>query len=65
MAEVTPEFADFRDQIFKYLANHPDGTRMPELEEEFGVACIQIVRVLKNLMDKNKVERQNLLYFAI
>ncbi len=65
VAEVTPEIAVLRDQVFEYLANHPDGTRLVELEEEFGLARIQMVRVVRNLTDENKVEKRSLLYFAI
>ena len=65
MAEITPETAALRNQVFEYLANHPDGTRLVELEQEFGVARIKMARLLKNLMDENKVEKQELLYFAI
>jgi len=64
-AEVTPETADIHDRVFEYLANHPDGIRLVELEQEFGVARIKVARLLKNLMDENKVEKQELLYFAI
>lgn len=63
--EVTPEMAELRDRVFAYLADHPDGTRMTELEEEFGLARIQMARVLRTLMDDNKVEKRDLLYFAI
>jgi hypothetical protein len=38
---------------------------MTELEKEFGVARIQMARVIRNLMDENKVEKRNLLYFAV
>jgi len=65
VAEVTPEIAVLRDQVFEYLANHPDGTRLVELEEEFGLARIQMARVVRNLTDENKVEKRGLLYFAI
>ena len=65
VAEVTPEIAVVRDQVFEYLANHPDGTRLVELEEEFGLARIQMARVVRNLTDENKVEKRGLLYFAI
>jgi len=64
-AEITPETADIRDQIFEYLANHPDGTKMTGLEEEFGLARIQIAKIVKSLMDENKVEKRELFYFAI
>jgi len=65
VAELTPETADIRHRIFEYLANHPDGTRLVELEQEFGLARIQIAKIVKSLMDENKVEKRELLYFAI
>jgi len=64
-AEITPETTTLRDRVFKYLANHPDGTKMTELEQEFGVARIQMARLLKDLLDENKVENRELHYFAI
>jgi len=56
---------ELRDRLFAYLANHPDGVRLVELEEEFCLARIQIARVLRELMDDIKVEKRDLLYFAI
>jgi len=64
-AEITPETAALREQVFEHLANHPDGTKLVELAEEFGVARIQIGKVIRNLMDENKVEKRGLLYFAV
>ena len=64
-AEITPETAALREQVFEYLANHPDGTKLVELAEKFGVARIQIAKVVRNLMDENKVEKRDLLYFAV
>jgi len=63
--DITPETAALREQVFEYLANHPDGTKLVELAEEFGVARIQIGKVIRNLMDENKVEKRELLYFAV
>ena len=62
---VEKAIGELRDRVFAYLANHPDGVRLIELEEEFGVARIQIARVTRALMDDNKVEKRELLYFAI
>jgi len=62
--EVTPEVAELQHRVFEYLADHPDGTRMVVLEREFGIARIQMARILRNLMDDNKVEKRDLLYFA-
>lgn len=64
-AEITPELADIRDRVFEYLANHPDGTKMTELEQAFGLARVQMAKLLKNLMAENKVRKQDLLYLAI
>ena len=65
MAEVTLEIATLSARVFGYLADHPDGTKMTELEKKFGLTRIQMARVLRNLMDRNKVEKRGLLYFAI
>jgi len=62
--ERTPD-AVLGDQFSKYLANHPDGTRMTELEEKFSIARIHAAKVLRNLMDNNKVEKRDMLYFAL
>jgi len=64
-AEITPETATLRNQVFEYLANHPDGSKMTELEKEFGMARIQMAKLLKALMNENKVKKQGLLYLAI
>jgi len=63
--EVTLEVAELQHRVFEYLADHPDGTRMVVLEREFGIARIQMARILRNLMDDNKAEKRDLLYFAI
>ena len=63
--KITPEPAALRDRVFEYLANHPDGTKMTGLEQEFGLARIQIAKIVKSLMDENKVEKRELFYFAI
>ena len=56
---------ELRDKIFAYLADHPDGTKLLELEEEFGVARIRIAKVIRELMDDNLVAKRELLYYAI
>jgi chaperonin cofactor prefoldin len=65
VAEVTPEIAALRDRVFEYLANHPDGTRLVELEKEFGLPRIKAARVIRTLTDENKVGKRGSLYFAI
>jgi len=63
--EMTPEIAELEQQVFEYLADHPDGTKMVEVEREFGMARIRMARIIKKLIDDNKVEKRDLLYFAI
>jgi hypothetical protein len=63
--EIVERAAALREQVFEYLANHPDGTRLVELEQEFGLARIQIAKVVRSLIDENKVEKRALLYFAV
>jgi len=53
------------DRVFTYLASHPDGTGLTELEEEFGLSRIQVVKVLHTLADAQKIEKRDQLYFAI
>ena len=53
-----------RHQIFEYLTNHPEGTRLSELAREFGLARVYMGKILRNLMDENKIEKRDLLYFA-
>ena len=63
--EMAPEKADLNDRVFAYLVERPDGARMTELETEFAVARIQMVQILKGLMDENRVEKRDMNYFAI
>ena len=62
---VEKAIGELRDRIFAYLVDHPDGTRLVELEVEFGVSRIEMARVVRTLMDDNKTEKRELLYFAI
>ena len=65
VGEVTAEFMSLRDATFEHLANHPDGTRLVEIERELGLSRLPAARVVRNLMDEGKVEKRGLLYFAI
>jgi hypothetical protein len=62
---ATAEAVTLRDVIFEYLAEHPDGARLTDMEREFGMARIQIATALRGLIDDNKVEKRDLVYFAI
>jgi hypothetical protein len=65
VSKITPEIDDLSDKVFEYMANHPNGTKMNELEKEFGVARIQMAKVVRSLIDENKAKKQGLHYFAI
>jgi len=60
--QVTPEF---QRRLFKYLASHPHGTRYAELENEFGLPRVEMLRVLKKFMDEKKVKMRDSLVFGI
>ena len=53
--------------IFSYLADHPDGVRLIELEAHFGTARIRLAQNLNRLIEANKARKDEdrKLYFAI
>ena len=53
------------DMVFEYLASHPDGVKVFELEEEFGLGRKKAEKALKRLMKDGKVEKVDDLYFAV
>lgn len=52
------------DSLYAYLVEHPEGARMVRLERDFDMPRIHIWRVLKDLVDNGKVEKQDKLYLA-
>jgi len=62
---VEKAIGELRDRVFAYLTDHPDGTKLAKLEAEFGVSRIEMARVVRTLMDDNKTEKRELLYFTI
>ncbi len=62
---VEKAIGELHDRVFAYLADYPDGTKLAELEAEFGVSRIEMARVVRALMDDNKTEKRELLYFAL
>jgi hypothetical protein len=63
-APVTEELTASSDRVFQYLANHPDGARLTEIEREFGLGRLQAGRVMRHLMDEGKAEKRDLCYYA-
>ncbi|NQT73920.1 MAG: hypothetical protein HQ553_14325, partial [Chloroflexi bacterium] len=62
--ETPSDLATLSHLVFEYLASHPDGTKLTELENEFGVARFPMAKVIKNLMTESKVGKRDLQYFA-
>lgn len=62
---MKPGLAAVSARVFECLANHPDGTRLVELEQELGLARIQVARAIHSLIEENKVEKRGPLYFAV
>lgn len=65
VGELTAEFMSLSDRVFKYLASHPDGTRLAEIEEEFGIQRNLSARVVQRLVNEGKGQKRALSYFAI
>jgi len=61
----TEEMVALRKQVFEYLADHPNGTKLAELELQFRKARIQMAKIIKGLLDENKVEKRDFFYFAV
>lgn len=54
------------EAVFSYLADHPDGLRLVELEEHFGTPRIRLKDILNRLIDENKARKddERKLFFA-
>lgn len=67
-SEAAPAAASLpRDEeVFAYLANHPDGLRLVEIEEHFRTPRIRLAVILNRLIDANKARRddERRVYFA-
>lgn len=65
VGEVTEEFAALSARVLARLGSHAGGTRLSELEREFGLGRLQAARVVRHLMNERKAKKEGLLYFAI
>ncbi|MBI4498951.1 MAG: hypothetical protein HY689_13750 [Chloroflexi bacterium] len=54
------------DTIFSYLADHPDGVRLAELQEHFGTSRQRLTQILYRLSEENRARKDDErgLYFA-
>jgi len=65
IGELTPELAALRDRVFAYVADHPDGVRLVEIEGTFKLNRLESSRVVRSLIEEGKAKREDRLYFAL
>jgi hypothetical protein len=63
--QATTEPTASQERVFAFLAEHPDGARLADLEHEFRLNRLLASRVVKSLVNNGKVQKRGLLYFAI
>ncbi|MBI4235906.1 MAG: hypothetical protein HY688_00940 [Chloroflexi bacterium] len=63
-AAAPPPGEDLAQRSFAYLADHPDGVRLRDLEEILGANRFRMVEALRALIEGGKVRREEGLYFA-
>lgn len=57
--------ATLRDVIFAYLAEHPDGAKLAQMEQDLGMPRIKMTGHIGSLIQEKKVEKREMLYFAV
>ncbi len=62
-AKGTP--TTLREVIFTYLAEHPDGAKLTQMERDMRIARIRLAKEMKRLIEANKVQKREMLYFAV
>ncbi len=62
--EPDQEFAALRERVVSLLADHPDGVRLVEIEQQFGLNRFESQRVVNSLIEEGKARRRDRLYFA-
>jgi hypothetical protein len=61
---AAPAGTTLRDVIFSYLAEHPDGARLAQMEQDLGMARIKLAGEIRSLMEDQKIQKREMLYFA-
>lgn len=64
VGEVTEDLASIGARLVERLANHPEGQRLIQLEQEFGLNRFQAARIMRYLIDTGRVEKRGLSYFT-
>lgn len=53
-----------QDRVVGYLADHPDGVRLVNIEQEFSLNRLESSRLVRVLLEEGKVRKQERVYFA-
>ena len=62
---VTEKPVSLDEQVFRFLADHPDGVPFPELQGHTGRSRIEVGAAGRRLIDAGRAEKRGQLYFAI
>ncbi|MDO8613649.1 MAG: hypothetical protein Q7R32_12635, partial [Dehalococcoidia bacterium] len=65
VAAAAPAGTTLGDVIFTYLAEHPGGARLAQMEHDLGMARIKLAGEMRSLIDEKKVQKREMLYFAV
>ena len=66
VAEAPAEIeTDLTGRVFAFVADNPDGVRLTEMEVQFGLSRFAAARVANDLIEEGKLEKRDLLYFAV
>jgi hypothetical protein len=53
------------DVIFTYLAEHANGARLAQMEHDLGMPRIKLATEIRSLIEDKKVQKREMLYFAV
>jgi len=62
--EAAPEIT-LEDRVLEFIERHPEGVRVSDMEEALGVPRQRLGKIAKTLLDKDKVRKEENLYFPL
>jgi gas vesicle protein len=62
--EVPPEIS-LEDRVLEFIERHPEGVRVTDMEEALGVPRQRLGKIAKTLLNKDKVRKEENLYFPL
>jgi len=65
--EKVPETVkmDVAERVLEFINKHPKGIHVSDMEEPLGITRIKLGQVAKNLLDENRVRKEENLYFPL